>query len=78
MALCVITDANGALVGTATAPAQCTGYIVESASDYLAHSIFTIPDASALHAAWAAGFLVPMSVGLVAWAIGELVNFWND
>lgn len=79
MAICAHIDAaTGALIPDTTPIDQCTAYVIATQSDYLAFSIFTIPQASDLSAAWFAGFVIPMTAHMVAWAVGSLVNFFNE
>lgn len=40
-------------------------------------SIFQAPDSSQLAALWGLGFSMPLSLYLVAYAVGLLVNFWR-
>lgn len=79
MAICAHIDAvSGALIPDTTPIDQCTAYVIATQSDYLAFSLFNIPDTSVLSAAWFAGFVVPMTAHMVAWAVGSLVNFFNE
>ncbi|PWB39567.1 MAG: hypothetical protein C3F19_14905 [Rhodocyclales bacterium] len=40
-------------------------------------SVFAIPSAGELSAAWQAGFLVPMTLAMVAWAVGKILSIWR-
>jgi len=41
------------------------------------NSIFKLPPAEEMSGAFAAGFTIPMTLSLVAWACASLVNFWR-
>lgn len=40
-------------------------------------SIFTFPDASQLSQAFGVGLFAPLTFYLVAYCVGQLVNFWS-
>lgn len=43
----------------------------------LLSSIFTLPDASQLSQAFGLGLIAPLTFYLVAYFVGQLVNFWS-
>ena len=78
MAICVVVDSVGNLVSSASTPlAQCTSYILQDASEMLTYSIFNLPSGSDFAKAWSAGFILPMVISQVAFAVAKLVNFWR-
>lgn len=78
MAICVLVDTAGYLVAAASTPlAECTSYVLQDASEMLTYSIFNLPAGSDFAKAWSAGFILPMVLSQVAFAVAKLVNFWR-
>lgn len=82
MAICAVVDGAGfvkAMSGVALN--DCTGFVLLDKADWLTNglvqSLITIPAGDDFAVVWAAGFMVPMSVGLVAWAVSRIVNMWR-
>lgn len=76
MAICVVFDASGLATFPGTAPTSCAGYVLIDSTEYqaqsLVDSVLGIPDPSYLAAAWGAGFLLPMTVALVAYCVAAV------
>lgn len=77
MALCVIVNELNQLIATTTPISECSSYVLQESADFLAHSLFQIPDMLTLQGFWMAGFFIPMVSHVIAWAVGSLVNFFN-
>lgn len=76
MASCFTVDANGFLVASTTPVGECTAYVVQDAADYFTNGIFNLPAPEQLAQAWAAGFILPMSIGCIAWAAAKIADFF--
>jgi len=74
MAACVALNAQNLLEVIVTPVGDCTSYVILDAAEYWQRSIFDIPDGTTLAGFFSAGFTLPMAVGLIAWAVGKLVN----
>ena len=77
MASCVIANEQNLLEVIATPVGDCTSYVIVDAAEFYQNSVFDIPDGTTLAGFFSAGFVVPMTIGLVAWGVGKLVNFFN-
>jgi len=81
MAACIV-EQGGKLVLTTIPPESCPGFIVWNATEYQNMAnllpVFGIPSAVDLAAAWQAGFVIPMALGLVAWAAAKIISIWKD
>lgn len=79
MAYCAVLDvANGYVKVTATAIDACTSYVVLSGADFsslnLAQSLVSVPTGSDFAILWAAGFSLPVTIGLIAWCVASVVK----
>lgn len=77
MAACVALNAQNLLEVIVTPVGDCTSYVILDAAEYWQRSIFDIPDGTTLAGFFGAGFVAPMTLGLVAWGVGKLINFFN-
>jgi hypothetical protein len=77
MSICATINEFNQVIANATPIAECTGFILQDSVDYLANSFFQIPDSDTLKGFWFAGFVLPMTAHMVAWAAGSLANFFN-
>lgn len=82
MATCLITDANGYLMVSATPVEQCSTWVMLSASEYTdlpsLTDIFAMPLASDLGQMWQVAFSLPLVLYMSAWALGVVVRFINS
>lgn len=83
MAICAYLNASGQLVQNAVvALNDCTGYVILDKADWtqygLVQSLITIPNSADFQAAWQAGFITPMAIGLVAWCVSKIVKMFDD
>lgn len=82
MPYCITMDGNAHVVVVMPQPADYTTCIAvaltpqefQSAS---LQSVFAIPSAGELGAAWQAGFLLPMTLAMVAWAASKILSIWR-
>jgi hypothetical protein len=44
----------------------------------IAESIFSVPSSEELAALFSVGFLTPLTIYLIAFCVGSLVNFWRS
>lgn len=73
--VCATVDTNGFVIANLTPVEECTAYVLQEAGSWA--GLWQMPDSSTLGKAWFAGFSLPMTVGMMAWAVSKLVNFWN-
>ena len=86
------TTSNTAL-SSATAASTSATNALQKANDALAQTnalanittglntfnqVFNIPNSTMLGQAWALGFILPMTIGLICFAVAKLVNFWDS
>lgn len=72
----VTFDASGKCpTGSAVLMSQAEYDAVTVASTL--NEVFKLPAAEELRAAFAAGFIIPATLSLVAWSCASLVNFWR-
>ena len=81
MAICVAVNSEGHLVQSVSSIESCMGHILLNIGEYqnitLQHTVLAIPETSDFAAAWAAGFILPCTVGLIAYCVGQIVKVWN-
>lgn len=82
MAVCVMVDASGFVKQLAgVALGDCTGYVLLDKADWvsngLVQSLITIPSGEDFAAVWATAFIVPVSIGLIAWTVAKIVNVFR-
>ena len=82
MAICAALNASGQVIQqAATALNDCTGFVLLDKADWLQYGmvqgLITIPSGAEFAALWAAGFVVPVTLGLIAYCVGQLVKFWD-
>lgn len=83
MAVCVQFDQTGALVSVPgnLSMNQCTTFIALEPAEYrqivTANSLYALPASQDFATVWAAGFVLPLSIYMVAWGVAKLVNFFN-
>lgn len=80
MAACVQFDQTGALIlvpGNLPA-SQCPAFIVVEPAEYqqitTANGLYALPASQDFATAWGVGFVLPMTLYLVAWAVASIVN----
>ena len=56
---------------------ECTGLIILEPTEWVSASIWQFPSNEEIGNAWAAGFLIPMSLFLFAWGVGRIVHFFG-
>lgn len=81
MAICVTTNPDGTIVQSLASIDQCMGHVLLNQGEYqnviLQHSVLALPSKTDFAAAWGAGFVLPMTVGLVAYFVGQIVKVWD-
>ncbi len=81
MPTCVV-NILGVLTVTSDPIETCPGWVLLDAATYTAQptltDIFAMPVSTDLAEMWAVGFSLPLTMYLVAWALGVVVNFIND
>jgi hypothetical protein len=82
MAICAQIDASGFVKELATvALNDCTGFVLLDKADFvsngLVQTLITIPAGEDFATAWSAGFIPPMTIGLIAWSVAKIVNMWR-
>jgi hypothetical protein len=83
MAICAVLDASGYVIQqAATALDACQGFVMLDKADWtqygLVQSLITIPNSADFSAAWMAGFVPPMAVGLVAACVSKIISVWDN
>jgi len=83
MAICIAMDNQGRFIQMAGVSLNdCTGFVMLDKADWvqygLVQSLITIPDSQTFQAAWLAGFVTPMVIGLIAYCVGKVVAVWNQ
>lgn len=75
---CVVASVTGTLeLAPSETPPACSEFLITSAGEVTMMDLFTIPVASDLQQAFSLGFVLPMTVYLSAWALGQVVRFIN-
>lgn len=79
MAICATVDGSGVVHAAGSVPLNdCTGFVLLDKADWIVNGIvqglFTIPSGDDFQALWAAGFVTPITVGLIAWAVAAIVG----
>lgn len=83
MSACVQFDQNGALIVVpGNLPAsQCPAFIVVEPAEYqqitAANGLYALPTTQDFATAWSVGFVLPMTLYLVAWAVASIVNHFK-
>lgn len=82
MAICAVLDASGFVVQQAAIPLeQCAGFVLLDKVDWvqygLVQSLITIPTADEFQTVWAAGFITPMAIGLIAYCVEKILSIWD-
>lgn len=83
MAICTTVDASGVVHAAGNISINdCTGFVLLDKADYvqngLVQQLFALPAGEDFSTLWAAGFVMPMTIGLVAWACAVLVSMWKE
>lgn len=73
-AMCATVDAQNALIVNTTPISECAGLVVLSYEDWPGSSVWAMPTPGEMMSVWMAGFTVPMTLFLISWAIGMVVN----
>lgn len=82
MPLCTAVDSQtGVVIAQAfKSVADCTGYVLLDKADYanytLLQQIWEIPSQQDLSVLWAAGFSLPITLGLISWGVHIVANFF--
>lgn len=79
MAICAVVDWAGFVRALpAVSLNDCTGFVLLDKADWITNGmvqgLFTIPSGEDFQALWAAGFVLPMTIGLIAWGVSKIVN----
>lgn len=79
MAICATVDVSGVVHAAGSTPLNdCTGFVLLDKADWIVNGmvqgLFTIPTGEDFQALWAAGFVTPMAIGLIAWAVSAIVS----
>lgn len=82
MAICATVDAVGVVhAAGSVALNDCTGFVLLDKADWIMNGmvqgLFTIPSGQDFEALWAAGFMTPMVLGLIAWGVAKLLGMMN-
>lgn len=83
MALCVEFNIDGvlAVVAGSLPIAQCPAFVLIEAQDYqqivMANNLFALPTTQDFATAWSVGFVLPVTLYLVTWAVASVVNFFK-
>lgn len=82
MAICATVDGTGLVHAAGSVPlTECTGFVLLDKADWLLNGLvqglLTIPSGDDFAALWAAGFITPMAIGLIAWAVSSVVTMWR-
>lgn len=82
MAICATVDGSGIVHAAANIPLnECSSFVLLDKSDWIGNGLVqgltTIPAGEDFAALWAAGFIVPMTIGLIAWAVFKVVQMWR-
>lgn len=83
MAICVEFNIDGvlAVVAGSLPIAQCPAFVLIEAADYqqivMANNLFALPASQDFAAAWGVGFVLPVTLYLVTWAVASVVNFFK-
>ena len=60
---------------------DCTGYVLLDKADWvsngLVQSLITIPAGEDFAAVWATAFVIPVSIGLIAWAVAKIATVFR-
>ncbi|MBK7955716.1 MAG: hypothetical protein IPK02_18210 [Candidatus Accumulibacter sp.] len=79
MAICATVDVAGfvkMLPGVALN--DCTGYVLLDKADWinngLVQGLLTIPAGEDFAALWGAGFVLPVTLSMIAWAVSKIVG----
>jgi hypothetical protein len=75
--LVIVADQSGICASGSVVLLSQTEYDAVSIAPTL-NAVFRVPSASEAAGAWAAGFILPMSIALIAMVIAPLVNFFNE
>lgn len=83
MSICVVVDQSGAIISQANTPMEsCSGFLLLTKSEYavtaIAGEVFRVPQSDELSAAFGWGFITPMTIGLIAWSVALIVNFFKE
>lgn len=82
MAICATVDVSGVVHAAGSIPlAQCTDFVLLDQADWIQNGmvqgLLTIPSGDDFGALWAAGFVTPMAVGLVAWSVAVIIGIFS-
>lgn len=76
-AMCATVDAQNAVIVNTTPIGECAGLVVMNINDWPGASVWAMPTTDEMMLVWMAGFTVPMTLFLISWAIGMVVNFFR-
>ena len=82
MAICTTVDASGVVHAAGNiAINDCTGFVLLDKADWaqngLVQQLFALPTGDDFATLWTAGFVTPMTIGLVAWAVAMIISIWR-
>ena len=70
----IATQANN-IAASALAQTNALANITTGLNTF--NQVFNIPTNTMLGQCWALGFILPMTIGLISFAVAKLVNFWD-
>lgn len=76
-AVCATAGEGGALILSATPVGECSGYVILDSTDWLGSSVWTIPTVEDIALVWSSAFVLPVTLYLITWAIGRIVNLFR-
>lgn len=78
-ALCATVDSvTNTVMVTTTPVGECTSLILLDSSDWVGTSVWSLPTPGDIALVWGAGFILPVTLFLIAWAIGRVVHFFES
>lgn len=82
MAICATVDELGVVHAAGnTAINDCLGFVLLDKADWaqngLVQQLFALPSGDDFATLWNAGFVLPMTLGLVAWAVAKIIGVWD-
>lgn len=78
-AQCATVDSATSAVYVVTTPvSECSALVLLDVTDWVGSSIWSLPTSEDVFLAWGVGFTLPVTLFLVAWAVGRVVHFFGD
>lgn len=76
-AVCATIDSGNVVVANLTPAGDCTSLIILDSSDWVGTSVWAIPTVSDIALVWSSAFILPVTLFLITWAIGRIVNLFR-